>query len=75
MKLNISSLDSIILNLLLLTFSTIHLIKRENNSQYNKEKNTFYLDYKFALSGVDYHAVDTLVLRQSPEMDLRFEEW
>ncbi|WP_157493614.1 DUF1735 domain-containing protein [Draconibacterium sediminis] len=47
----------------------------ENNSVYDSESKTFFLDYKFEKSGTLYHTLDTLILRQDPEADLRFEEW
>lgn len=47
----------------------------EGEGTYNDEKKTFYLDYKFSDSGTDYHVIDTLIQRQAPEKDLRFEEW
>lgn len=45
------------------------------SGQYDKTKDSFYLQYQFNRSGVVYNAKDTLVIRQAPEMDLRFEEW
>lgn len=47
----------------------------DNNSVYSLGNKTFYLDYKFEKSGTFYHTQDTLILRQDPELDLRFEEW
>ncbi len=47
----------------------------ENNSVYNPEEKTIYMDYKFEKSGTMYHTVEELILRQDPEDDLRFEEW
>jgi hypothetical protein len=42
---------------------------------YNEDEREFYLDYKYSLGGTDYSVTDTLILRQAPEKDLRFEEW
>lgn len=53
--------------------SKITIIDAEGS--YNEEKRAFYLDYKFSESGIAYHVTDTLILRQAPELDLRFEEW
>lgn len=47
----------------------------ENSSLYNSEQKTLYMNYKFEASGIMYHAIDTMILRQDPELDLRFEEW
>ncbi len=47
----------------------------ENNSVYNSDNKTIYMDYKFDNAGTMYHTLDTLILRQAPELDLRFEEW
>jgi hypothetical protein len=47
----------------------------ENNSVYSLEDKTILLDYKFEKSGTMYHTLETLILRQDPELDLRFEEW
>ncbi|MGQ1784497.1 DUF1735 domain-containing protein [Saccharicrinis sp. GN24d3] len=47
----------------------------DNNSVYNADDKTIYMDYKFEKSGTMYHTLDTLILRQAPELDLRFEEW
>ncbi|GAF02759.1 BT_3987 domain-containing protein [Saccharicrinis fermentans] len=47
----------------------------ENNSVYSPEETTIFLDYKFEKSGTMYHTLDTLILRQAPELDLRFDEW
>lgn len=56
-----------------LTSLTINIV--ENSSVYSQDEKTFYLDYKFEQSGTNYHTVDTLILRQDPELGLRFEEW
>ena len=42
---------------------------------YDVAKKSFYLDYRFSAGGNHYNVVDTLILRQDPEMDLRFEQW
>ncbi|MGV3505498.1 MAG: BT_3987 domain-containing protein [Adhaeribacter sp.] len=47
----------------------------EGAGKYQPEKREFYLDYKFTNAGKTYQVADTLVLRQAPEKDLRFEEW
>ena len=47
----------------------------EGDGTYNEEKREFYLDYKYAKGGTEYSVTDTLILRQAPEKDLRFEEW
>lgn len=50
-------------------------IVQSGNGTYNEAKREFYLNYEFSVNSVNYKAVDTLVLRQAPELDLRFEEW
>lgn len=47
----------------------------EGAGTYDETKREFYLNYKFTESGLNYHVMDTLILRQPPEKDLRFEEW
>ncbi|HTN20503.1 MAG TPA: DUF1735 domain-containing protein [Pelobium sp.] len=42
---------------------------------YNPENKTFYLNYNYKNGANKYSVVDTLILRQDPELDLRFEEW
>jgi hypothetical protein len=53
--------------------SSITLI--EGAGSYDEAKREFYLDYRFSVNGVEYSVTDTLILRQPPELDLRFEEW
>ncbi len=43
--------------------------------RFSSESKTYFLDYTYTKSGVQYHVLDTLVQRQDPELDLRFEEW
>lgn len=45
------------------------------SGQYDASAKSFYLQYEFERGGVVYNATDTLILRQDPELDLRFEEW
>ena len=40
-----------------------------------KNQPEFRLQYKFVKSGTTYQVNDTLIRRQNPENDLRFEEW
>jgi hypothetical protein len=47
----------------------------EGEGSYDADKREFLLDYKFLENGVEYHVTDNLILRQAPELDLRFEEW
>ncbi|WP_372772783.1 hypothetical protein [Mangrovibacterium sp.] len=42
---------------------------------YLEDETTFYLDVNLTKSGTTYQVKDTLILRQAPELDLRFEEW
>lgn len=53
--------------------------KANNNvsgsATYNPENKTFYLNYNYKNGSKNYSVVDTLILRQAPELDLRFEEW
>lgn len=53
--------------------SAITLLAGAGN--YQPEKREFYLNYKFTNQGKTYSVADTLILRQAPEKDLRFEEW
>jgi hypothetical protein len=55
------------------TGSAITLLEGAGN--YQPEKREFYLNYKFTNQGKTYSVADTLILRQAPEKDLRFEEW
>jgi hypothetical protein len=36
---------------------------------------SFYLNYKYTNAAKNYSVLDTLILRQAPELDLRFETW
>jgi hypothetical protein len=45
------------------------------SGSYDAAKKSFYLNYRFSAGGNHYHVVDTLILRQDPEKDLRFEQW
>lgn len=47
----------------------------EGSGTYNDEKREFYLSYKYSVGGKNFNVADTLILRQAPEKDLRFEEW
>ncbi len=42
---------------------------------YNPQNKTFYLNYNYKNGANRYSVIDTLILRQAPELDLRFEEW
>lgn len=42
---------------------------------YEPVKREFYLNYSFTQGADKFNVLDTLVLRQAPELDLRFEEW
>lgn len=44
-------------------------------TSFDTENNIFYFDYKFEKEGISYHVLDTLIQRQDPELDLRFEQW
>lgn len=45
------------------------------SGEYNPDKDEFYLSYEYTHNSIDYRSADTLILRQKPEKDLRFEEW
>lgn len=47
----------------------------ETSSTFDKDKREFYLNYKYTQGGNTYSMIDTLIQRQDPEKDLRFEEW
>ncbi len=47
----------------------------EETASYDAENNTFYFDYTYEKDGVSFHVLDTLIQRQDPELDLRFEQW
>ncbi len=47
----------------------------EETASYDAENKTFYFDYTFEKDGVSFHVLDTLIQRQDPELDLRFEQW
>jgi hypothetical protein len=47
----------------------------EGSGSYDEVKREFYLNYKFTVNSVQYSVTDNLILRQPPELDLRFEEW
>lgn len=55
------------------TGSNVTLLEGEGS--YDEDKREFHLDYKFSENGVEYSVTDNLILRQAPELDLRFEEW
>ncbi|MCG8580601.1 MAG: hypothetical protein MI866_11815, partial [Bacteroidales bacterium] len=42
---------------------------------YQVEENSFYMDVNLTKAGTTYQVLDTLILRQAPGKDLRFEEW
>lgn len=42
---------------------------------YEPVKREFYLNYSFTQGADKFNVLDTLILRQAPELDLRFEEW
>lgn len=42
---------------------------------YDPAAKTFYLNYNYKNGANTYSVVDTLILRQAPELDLRFVEW
>jgi hypothetical protein len=48
---------------------------KSGSGTYNSEKNEFYLNYSFIANSANYSVSDTLILRQAPEKDLRFQEW
>ncbi len=47
----------------------------QGSGTYSPAENTFYLNYRYINAGTTFNVIDTLVQRQSPELDLRFEEW
>ena len=47
----------------------------QGDGTYNETEREFYLDYIYSVAGTEYNVIDTLILRQAPEKDLRFEEW
>ncbi len=46
-----------------------------NNIEMDKDSKIFFLDYLLEREGTSYHLLDTLIQRQDPELDLRYEEW
>jgi hypothetical protein len=42
---------------------------------YDPTAKSFYLNYKYTNAAKNYSVLDTLILRQAPELDLRFETW
>lgn len=46
-----------------------------NSASFDAENNAFLFDYFIEKEGVEYHVLDTLIQRQDPELDLRFEQW
>lgn len=46
-----------------------------NSTSLDANERIFCLDYVIEKEGVEYHVVDTLIQRQDPELDLRFEQW
>ncbi|OAQ37886.1 hypothetical protein A5893_16880 [Pedobacter psychrophilus] len=42
---------------------------------YDPQNKSFYLNYNYKNGTNKYSVIDTLILRQAPELDLRFEEW
>lgn len=47
----------------------------EGTGIYDDGARSFYLQYEFTRGGKTYSVTDTLIQRQAPEKDLRFEEW
>ncbi len=47
----------------------------ESTASYDIENNTFIFDYYFIKGDMRFHVLDTLIQRQDPELDLRFEQW
>ena len=68
MELTVNSDDSFDL-------SSSDVVINSYDGTYLKDENTFYLDVNLTKSGITYLVKDTLILRQAPELDLRFEEW
>ena len=46
-----------------------------NDASLNTDEMIYYFDYVLERDGISYHLMDTLVQRQDPELDLRFEQW
>lgn len=46
-----------------------------NDASLNTDEMIYYFDYVLEREGISYHLMDTLVQRQDPELDLRFEQW
>ncbi len=42
---------------------------------YNAANKSFFLNYNYKSGTTSYDVKDTLIIRQAPELDLRFEEW
>lgn len=47
----------------------------QGEGTYKPEESAFYLKYQYTNSGTRFNVIDTLIQRQPPEKDLRFEEW
>ncbi|WP_066835695.1 DUF1735 domain-containing protein [Rufibacter ruber] len=47
----------------------------QSSGTYDATKREFNLEYRFTANGSTYSVTDQLILRQAPELDLRFEEW
>lgn len=45
------------------------------NGIFDNATKQFYLSYNYSVGGENYFVKDTLIQRQPPERDLRFEEW
>lgn len=59
-----------------LTAATGSSISKEDGSgSYDRNTHSYYLKYRYIFQGDKYVVNDTLIRRQAPEKDLRFEEW
>ncbi|WP_372753237.1 BT_3987 domain-containing protein [Labilibaculum sp.] len=50
-------------------------ITNDDNCIYDEDEKTFYLNVELTKSSISYSVSDTLILRQDPEDDIRYEEW
>lgn len=51
------------------------VIVTDLGSSFDQTQGVYLLNYKYIKSGITYKVVESLKLRQDPELDLRFEEW
>ena len=57
------------------TLQGSNAVIEEGSGSYDASANSITVSYKYTIGGVSYRVDDELVLRQAPELDLRYEEW